>query len=95
MAHCLGCVATPLAGAVRLISVEGRDGPINQATLTAISTTRKGRGNNKGQEATANQWTLWGKHAAQGSCLLSACQPVTRVKRPLARLAPRDGVGRI
>ena len=52
-----------LAGAVRLNSVEGRDGPISKATLTAISNTRRGSGENRGEEATAIQWTLWGKQA--------------------------------
>ena len=52
-----------LASAVRLVSVEGRDGPISKATLTAISNTRKGSGENRGEEATAIQWTLWGKQA--------------------------------
>ena len=55
-----------LAGAVRLNSVEGRDGPISKATLTAISNTRRGgrgEGDNRGEESTAIQWTLWGKQA--------------------------------
>lgn len=52
-----------LAGAVRLNSVEGRDGPISKATLTAISNTRRGAGDNRGEESTAIQWTLWGKQA--------------------------------
>ena len=52
-----------LAGAVRLMSVEGRDGPVSKATLTAISNTRKGNADNRGEEATAIQWTLWGKQA--------------------------------
>jgi single-strand DNA-binding protein len=52
-----------LAGAVRLITVEGRDGPVSKALLTAISNTRKGSGENRGEEATAIQWTLWGKQA--------------------------------
>jgi single-strand DNA-binding protein len=52
-----------LAGAVRLMSVEGRDGPVSKAMLTAISNTRKGNADNRGEEATALQWTLWGKQA--------------------------------
>ena len=50
-----------LAGAVRLHTVEGRDGPVSKATLTAISNTRRGSGDNRGEESTAIQWTLWGK----------------------------------
>ena len=52
-----------LAGAVRLMSVEGRDGPVSKAMLIAISNTRKGSADNRGEEATALQWTLWGKQA--------------------------------
>ena len=52
-----------LAGAVRLMFVEGRDGPVSKATLTAISNTRKGNADNRGEEATAIQWTLWGRQA--------------------------------
>jgi single stranded DNA-binding protein len=55
-----------LAGAVRLHTVEGRDGPISKATLTAISNTRRGgrgEGDNRGEESTVIQWTLWGKQA--------------------------------
>ncbi|MBK6865744.1 MAG: Lrp/AsnC family transcriptional regulator [Ideonella sp.] len=33
-----------LAGAVRLHTVQGRDGPVSKATLTAIGNTRKGSG---------------------------------------------------
>jgi single-strand DNA-binding protein len=59
-----------LAGAVRLNSVEGRDGPISKATLTAISNTRRGSGDNRGEEATAIQWTLWGKQAENAAAYL-------------------------
>jgi single-stranded DNA-binding protein len=52
-----------LAGTVRLHTVEGRDGPISRETLTAISNAWRGPGDNRGEEATAIQWTLWGKHA--------------------------------
>jgi len=36
---------------------------VSKATLTAISNTRKGSAENRGEEATAIQWTLWGKQA--------------------------------
>ena len=52
-----------LASAVRLVSVTGRDGPISKATLAAISNTKKGSGDNRGEESTAILWTLWGKQA--------------------------------
>ena len=39
-----------LASAVRLVSVQGRDGqPVSKATLTAISNTRKGSAENRGE----------------------------------------------
>ena len=48
----------------RLVSVQGRDGqPVSKATVIAISNTRKGSGDNRGDEATAILWTLWGKQA--------------------------------
>ncbi len=57
-----------LASTVRLVSVQGRDGqPVSKATLTAISNTRKGSGDNRGEEATAILWTLWGKQADNAS----------------------------
>ena len=37
--------------------------PLSKATLTAISNNRRGSGENRGEEATAIQWTLWGKQA--------------------------------
>lgn len=52
-----------LAGAVRLEFVNGRDGKVAKATLTAISNTRWGSGEEREEEATAIQWTLWGKQA--------------------------------
>ena len=59
-----------LAGAVRLMSVEGRDGPVSKALLTAISNTRKGNADNRGEEATVIQWTLWGKQAEAAALYL-------------------------
>ena len=52
-----------LAGAVRLEFVNGREGKVAKAVLTAISNTRRGSGENREEEATAIQWTLWGKQA--------------------------------
>lgn len=52
-----------LAGPVRLEFVNGRDGKVAKATLTAISNTRWGSGDGREEEATAIQWTLWGKQA--------------------------------
>ena len=73
-----------LAGAVRLMSVEGRDGPVSKATLTAISNTRRGgrgEGDNRGEEATAIQWTLWGKQAENAAQYLGKGSHVNVVGR--------------
>ena len=47
-----------LAGPVRLETVNGREGPISKATLTAISNTRRGSGEHREEESTAVFWTL-------------------------------------
>ena len=52
-----------LASPVRLETVPGRDGDVSKATLTAISNSRRGRGEDREDEPTAIQWTLWGKQA--------------------------------
>jgi hypothetical protein len=67
-----------LAGNVRLVSVEGRDGPISKATLTAISNTRRGSGDNRGEEATAILWTLWGKQADNAAQYLAKGRQAVR-----------------
>ncbi len=52
-----------LAGAVKLEYVNGREGKVAKAVLTAISNARRGSGEGREEEATAIQWTLWGKQA--------------------------------
>ena len=83
-----------LAGAVRLHTVEGRDGPVSKATLTAISNTRRGgRGedDNRGEEATAIQWTLWGKQAENAAQYLGKGSHVNVVGRVQNNNYERDG----
>jgi single-strand DNA-binding protein len=80
-----------LAGAVRLITVEGRDGPVSKALLTAISNTRKGSGENRGEEATAIQWTLWGKQAEAAAQYLGKGSHVNVVGRVQNNNYERDG----
>ena len=80
-----------LAGAVRLNSVEGRDGPISKATLTAISNTRRGSGDNRGEEATAIQWTLWGKQAENAAQYLGKGSHVNVVGRVQNNNYDKDG----
>ena len=80
-----------LAGPVRLNSVEGRDGPISKATLTAISNTRHGSGDNRGEEATAIQWTLWGKQAENAAEYLGKGSHVNVVGRVQNNNYDKDG----
>ena len=81
-----------LASAVRLASVQGRDGqPVSKATLTAISNTRKGSGDNRGEEATAIQWTLWGKQADNAAQYLGKGSHVNVVGRVQNNNYEREG----
>ena len=80
-----------LAGSVRLNSVEGRDGPISKVTLTAISNTRKGSGDNRGEESTAIQWTLWGKQAENAAQYLGKGSHVNVVGRVQNNNYDKDG----
>ena len=84
-----------LAGAVRLVSVEGRDGPVSRATLTAISNTRKGSGRSgdvsRGEEATSIQWTLWGKQADSAAAYLVMGSHVNVVGRVQNNNYEREG----
>ena len=82
-----------MAGGVRLHTVEGRDGPVSKATLTAISNTRRGSGENRGEEATAIQWTLWGKQAENAAQYLGKGSHVNVVGR-LHNTQYQDGDGR-
>jgi single-strand DNA-binding protein len=80
-----------LAGSVRLVSVEGRDGPISKATLTAISNTRRGSAENRGEEATAILWTLWGKQADNAAQYLAKGSHVNVVGRVQNNNYEKDG----
>jgi single stranded DNA-binding protein len=81
-----------LASGVRLVSVQGRDGqPVSKATLTAISNTRKGSGDNRGEEATAILWTLWGKQAENAAQHLAKGSHVNVVGRVQNNNFERDG----
>ena len=70
-----------LAGTVRLDCVNGRDGKIARASLTAISNTRRGSGEQREEEATAIQWTLWGKQAENAAEYLGKGSHVNIVGR--------------
>jgi len=74
-----------LAGAVKLDFVNGRDGKIAKAVLTAISNTRRANRANAGEpreeESTAIQWTLWGKQAENAAEYLGKGSHVNIVGR--------------
>ena len=69
-----------LAGPVRLDYVNGRDGKVAKAMLTAISNSRRG-GEGKEEEATAIQWTLWGRQAENAAEFLGKGSHVNVVGR--------------
>jgi single-stranded DNA-binding protein len=60
-----------LAGDVRLDFVNGREGKVAKAVLTAISNSRRGSADKREEEATAIQWTLWGQQAENAAEHLS------------------------
>jgi single-strand DNA-binding protein len=85
--------AAHLAGPVRLDTVYGREGPVARATLTAISNTRRGRGEGeqREEEATAIQWTLWGKQAENAAQYLGKGSHVNIVGRMRNNNYEKDG----
>ena len=70
-----------LAGNVRLEFIKGREGQIAKATLTAISNNRRGSGDERAEESTAIQWTLWGKQAENAAEYLGKGSHVNIVGR--------------
>jgi single stranded DNA-binding protein len=59
-----------LASVVRIDYVKGREGEVAKGTVTVINNTRRGSGNDKSEEATAIQWTLWGLQAENAAAYL-------------------------
>ena len=80
-----------LAGAVRLEFVNGREGKVAKAVLTAISNTRRGSGETREEEATAVQWTLWGKQAENAAEYLGKGSHVNIVGRLRNNNYEKDG----
>jgi single-strand DNA-binding protein len=70
-----------LAGPVRLEYVNGREGKLAKATLTAISNARRGSGDEREEESTAIQWKLWGKQAENAAEYLGKGSHVNIVGR--------------
>lgn len=70
-----------LAGSVRLEYVNGREGKVAKATLTAISNSRRGSGDEREEESTSVLWTLWGKQAENAAEYLGKGSHVNVVGR--------------
>jgi len=70
-----------LAGTVRLDWVNGRDGKVARASLSAISNTYRGSGEQREEEATAIQWTAWGRQAENAAAFLGKGSHVNIVGR--------------
>ena len=80
-----------LAGSVKLEFVNGREGKVAKGTLTAISNTRRGSGEGREDEATAIQWTLWGKQAENAAEYLGKGSHVNVVGRLRNNNYEKDG----
>ena len=80
-----------LAGSVRLEMVNGREGKVAKATLTAISNIRRGSGEAREDESTAIQWTLWGKQAENAAEYLGKGSHVNIVGRLRNNNYEKDG----
>jgi single-stranded DNA-binding protein len=73
-------------------AVKGRDGEVAKGTVTIISNTRRGSGEDRSEEATAIQWTLWGKQAETAADYLGKGSRVNVVGRLQNNNCDRDGV---
>ncbi len=84
-----------LASAVKLSTVNGREGPVEKATLTAISNTKKGNGRDaagsRDEEATAIQWIVWGKQAENAAQYLAKGSHINVVGRVQNNNYEKDG----
>ena len=80
-----------LASAVKVEFVKGRDGEVAKGTVTVISNTRRGSGDDRTEEATAIQWTLWGKQAENAAEYLGKGSRVNVVGRLRNNNYDKDG----
>ena len=80
-----------LAGPVRLEMVNGREGKVAKAVLIAISNTRRGSGEERSEQSTAVQWTLWGKQAENAAEYLGKGSHVNIVGRMRNNVYEKDG----
>jgi single-strand DNA-binding protein len=82
-----------LAGAVKFEFVNGREGKLAKAVLTAISNQYRGSGEDREERAVAIAWTLWGKQAEHAAEYLSKGSHVNLLGR-LHNNRYQDGEGR-
>src|SRR5688500_15683248 len=80
-----------LATAVRIEFVKGRDGEVARGIVTVISNTRRGSGEDRSEEATAIQWTLWGRQAESAAGYLGKGSRVNVVGRLQNNNYEKDG----
>lgn len=80
-----------LASAVRIEFVKGRDGEVAKGIVTIISNSRRGSGEDRSEEATAIQWTLWGKQAENAAEYLGKGSRVNVVGRLQNNNYDKDG----
>ena len=82
-----------LAGAVKFEFVNGREGKLAKAVLTAISNQYRGSGEDREERAVAIPWTLWGKQAENAAEYLGKGSHVNLLGR-LHNTRYQDGEGR-
>ena len=80
-----------LVSAVKVEFVKGRDGEIAKGVVTIISNTRRGSGEDRSEEATAIQWTLWGRQAENAAEYLGKGSRVNVVGRLQNNNYDKDG----
>ena len=80
-----------LASVVRIDYVKGRDGEVAKGLVTVISNTKRGSGDERTEEATAIQWTLWGLQAENAAAYLGKGSHVNIVGRLRNNNHEKDG----
>jgi single stranded DNA-binding protein len=70
-----------LAQAVKVETVKGREGEVTRGIVTIISNARHGAGPDRSEEATAIQWTLWGRQAENAAQYLGKGSRVNVIGR--------------
>jgi single-strand DNA-binding protein len=82
-----------LASVVKIDYVKGREGEVAKGTVTIISNARRGSGEDRAEEATAIQWTLWGGQAENAAAYLGKGSRVNVIGR-MRNNNYTDGEGR-